>query len=326
MDDATFDRIVQTLQGAAGRRRALTTLAGAGLLGLATVWPDDASAKRRKRKKKKKKKTRKETVTLCRDEQTITVSAQQQAAQLAAGATLGACPPCLATTANLQEAIDAAPAGTTLRLCSGRRVLTSTVTISKNFTLLGAGSDKTILDGGNAVRVLLLTDGITVTVQDLTITRGLANGDFPDDRGGGIEGKKATLTLRGVAVTDCTATGDGGGIHTFVSTLRLEAGCRITGNTGRDGGGIFNNGSEVTVDASQVSNNTATSRGGGIFDLSGANTLTLSGRSTVTGNAALTSGGGIQVQGPVTITPGSRVVNNDPDDCAGPGIVTGTCG
>lgn len=324
MDDTTFDRIVQSLTSTTGRRRALTTLAGAGLLGLANAAPDNASAKRRKRKKKKKKQ-QKETVTLCRNEQTITVDKAQQNALLADGATLGACPPCLATTANLQAAIDASPAGTALRLCSGRRALTSTITIDKNFTLLGAGIDKTILDGSNAVRVLLLSDDITVTVQDLTITRGRADGDFPDDRGGGIEGQGATLTLRGVAVTACTALGAGGGIHTFIATLRLEAGCQVTGNTGNQGGGIFNNGSTVVVDASQVTGNTAINNGGGIFNL-GSNGLTLSGGSTVTGNAATVSGGGIQVQGPVTITPGSSVINNDPNDCAGPATITGTCG
>lgn len=324
MDDTTFDRIVQSLTTTTGRRRALTTLAGAGLLGLANATPDDASAKRRKRKKKKKKR-QKETVTLCRDEQTITVDKAQQNALLDAGATLGACPPCLATTANLQAAIDASPAGTALRLCSGRRALTSTVTIDKNFTLLGAGIDKTILDGGNAVRVLLLSDDITVTVQDLTITRGRADGVFPDDRGGGIEGKGATLTLRSAAVTACTALGAGGGIHTFSGSLRLEAGSRVTGNTGAQGGGVFNNGSIAVVNASQVTNNTATNNGGGIFNL-GGDGLTLSGGSTVKGNDATNSGGGIQAQGPVTITPGSSVINNDPDDCAGPAPITGTCG
>jgi hypothetical protein len=57
--------------------------------------------------------------------------------------------------------------------------------------------------------VLQIPGNATVTLQDLTITRGTATGSFPANAGGGIY-NLGTLTLVGVSVTKNTADLGGG--------------------------------------------------------------------------------------------------------------------
>jgi hypothetical protein len=171
---------------------------------------------------------------------------------------------CLPPTANLQGAIDAAPAGVTVTLCAGAWALTGTIRIARNLTLIGAGAGQSILDGGGAVRVLQIAAGTTVTVQDLTITRG------SDTLGWGIHTKGALRLVR-CAVTGNTATTQGGGIINFGALLLT--GTAVTGNSAQFGGGIFNDNGTVTLQAgSRVSGNTAIV-GGAISNLAGSVTV-----------------------------------------------------
>ena len=114
-------------------------------------------------------------------------------------------------TQGLQEAINQAAAGATLTLCAGTWSLSAEIIIAKDLTLRGAGAGQTILDGGNAVRVLQIALGATVTVQGLTVTKGEA--PVGDAFGGGIR-NEGTLTLVGASVTNNTAD-FGGGIANF---------------------------------------------------------------------------------------------------------------
>jgi predicted outer membrane repeat protein len=248
---------------------------------------------------------------------------------------------CLRSTANLQAAITVAAAGATLTLCPGTWNLTSTIAIAQNLTLVGAGVGQSILDGGNAVQVLKIDRDVTVTVQDLTITKGRATGSFfPEDVGGGIF-NAGTLTLVGVSVSvntagsgaiynanfgtltlqdsrvmGNTANHSGGGIYTL-GTVTLQAGSSVMNNTAtKNGGGIYNEHGTVTLQAdSSVSGNTSV-LGGGIVNRGG--TLTLQAGSSVTGNTALFGGGILndqQQQGTVTLEPGSSVTGNSLDNC-----------
>jgi hypothetical protein len=215
---------------------------------------------------------------------------------------------CLPDTADLQAAIDGAAAGDTIPLCAGTWNLTSTVSISKNLTVIGAGTGVggSALDGGNTVRVLDIADGATVTLQDLTITRGFLPVNGPG--GGGII-NAGTLTLRGVSVTG-NAAFYAAGIFNLYGTLTLQDGSSVTGNTSANtGGGIENGYGTVALETgSHVTGNTAASGGGGIFNSGGI--LTLRNDSSVTGNTSA-AGGGIHNQtGTVTLETGSSVSGN----------------
>lgn len=226
---------------------------------------------------------------------------------------------CLPATADLQAAIDAASLRATLRLCPGTWRLASTVKIAhKDVTLIGAGAEQTILDGGGTVRVLEEAADTLLRLQDLTITRGHAAGDYPANAGGGIF-NDGTLTLVGVAVTGNTAGIFGGGIYNRVGTMTLEGGSSVTGNTVVgigglvSGGGIYNDHGTVTLVDSSVSGNSATVTfsqppGGGIYNYWG--TVRLQG-STVSSNAAGSGGGIFNHDGSVTLEGGSSVTDNE---------------
>jgi hypothetical protein len=251
---------------------------------------------------------------------------------------------------SIQEAVDAAEDDETIRVCAGTWTLTSTIVVDTNLTLIGAGTNQTILDGNDSVRVLLHGDsGLSVqpttTVRDLTITRGRALGDGEEGWGGGIF-NHGTLTLTDVAVTDNTADSGGGcrneGTLNLVdssvtdnSTTFGAAGIfnhgfdgngaltlirsRVTDNicggdhTSGDGGGIYNYVGMVTMEESHVTGNTAHS-GGGIFNLGQGNVgsakITVKAGSTVSDNTA-NFGGGIRNNfGTLTLEPGSSVSGN----------------
>ena len=233
------------------------------------------------------------------------------------------------STQGLQEAIDAAKRGDTLTLCAGTWRLTKTVTISKTLTLIGAGAGQTILDGGNAVGVINVDRDPDATLQDLTITKGKAQ------IGAGIY-SWGNLMLLGVSVSGNTASSQGGGIFVDRGLATLDEGSRVSGNTARSGGGIYiNYGSSLALkDGSVVGGtggegNAASSNGGGIFNFGGH--ATLEEESRVTGNTAVSQGGGIYngefqhvsylYTGSVTLEgedPSPIVVSNCQDNCGGP--------
>ena len=174
------------------------------------------------------------------------------------GARLGSGAPCLPATTDLQAAIDGASPGATLTLCAGTWTLTRTVEITKNLTLIGAGTGQTIVDGGRqsargGVRVLAIAHGATVTVRDLTITNGVADDPRHLGNGGGIAvGTNCTLTLQHSSVTNNAATHDGGGLYVDSNGTLTLAGSSVTGNTALYGGGIYAFFGTVNLEASSV--------------------------------------------------------------------------
>ena len=234
----------------------------------------------------------------------------------------------LKPTDDLQAAIDAAAEDATLTLCAGTWALTETVVISKNLTIIGAGTGQTTLDGGDAVRVLWIDPGADVTLRDLTITKGHAASDrFPDNAGGGIS-NQGTLTLIGVSVTGNTGR-IGGGIYNGSGTVTLAANSSVSGNTANSlGGGIYTLEGMVTLQAdSQVSGNTARFGGGGIYNDEG--TVTIEAESRVSGNRATNYGGGIvNSDGTVTVASDALVCDNAPSTSQCHNIsstITGPC-
>jgi hypothetical protein len=255
---------------------------------------------------------------------------------------------CLSPTQDLQAAIQAAKPGATLVLCPGTWALSSTLLIKKDLTLLGAGADLTILDGGGqADTVVSIVDSdATVTVHGLTVRGGYerfygggiyntgkltlvdvnVTNNAVEEYGGGIMNYPfSTLSLVRSSVTNNTAGLSGGGIDNGGTLTLVDS--TVTGNTAqRKGGGIFNLGGTMTLQAgSSVTGNTAQEDGGGIYNSGGA--VTLKAGSTVMGNTAASEGGGIyNWPGTLSLEPGSSVTGNTPDDTCHVDFVTLTCG
>lgn len=215
----------------------------------------------------------------------------------------GAC--CLPDSADLQTAIDATAANGALTLCAGDWDLASTANVSKNLTLVGAGAAQTILDGGGAVRVLLVAASTLLRVEALTVRNGRAS------FGAGIFSDGAVV-LRDAVLTGNVADNQGGGVYSN-GNITLEAGSRVTGNSAIEGGGLRNNNSTVTLKAGSVVGGDTPQEanqavvGGGIGS---TGTVILESGSRVAGNIATIAGGGIYMNGSTTLQAGSEVTGN----------------
>ncbi|GEM_PF-1711866 len=169
---------------------------------------------------------------------------------------------CRTIAYTLGQAVD----GDTLYLASGTYT-EHDIVINKSVTIQGLnGAANTILDAGQAGRVLALPLGVTVTLDGLTIQNGLgALGGF----GGGIY-NNGTLTVQN---------------------------CILNGNAGPiSGGGIYNDGTLAVIN-SMLSGNTATMFGGGLYN-AGVMTVT---NSTLSGNFAGLGGGINNHDGTLTV-------------------------
>jgi hypothetical protein len=202
----------------------------------------------------------------------------------------------------VQGAIDQAQAGGTIYICPG--TYNESLTITKNLTLIGAGSgdgaEDTVLDADSSGRVVAihrdqLGNPAVVELQNIRITGGDATGeDLPD--GGGIYNKGGDLTLET---------------------------CGVSQNHASRGGGIFTEDGLVTITNSDVQSNSAVGQGGGIHN--GFGQVTLNGGSVMLNTAG--EGGGIYNDfGIVTLngtTVDNNFVNDSENNCAPPDSVTG---
>jgi hypothetical protein len=219
-------------------------------------------------------------------------------------------------------------------------------TLGASISIDGPGADLLTVrrDTGGDYRIFTLGGGTNVTISGLTITNGYAVGD--PGRGGGIYSAGATLTLANCVVTRNLAQGtageaEGGGLYGSGTII----GCRITNNTAIDthiagyGGGLYG---DFTIIDSTISDNYASgygaTYGGGIYTMSSSGVTvissTISGNhasfgggiagsglvlnSTLSGNDALASGGGIDAGATFTLI--SSTVSNNLAVSSGGGI------
>lgn len=181
---------------------------------------------------------------------------------------------------------------------SGDLDITDALTIEGNGSTVNANS----ID-----RAFSIQGNFAVTINNLTITGGLAQGFL--SLGGGIAIRGATVALNNCSVSgNSTATeggrrDDGGGIAvvgsfdapsgaTTLARLTLN-GSNVSGNASSNGGGIVCDLCALTITHSTISSNTASGDGGGIDLLGNASTMTMTG-SNLAGNSA-TRGGGLAV-------------------------------
>lgn len=179
--------------------------------------------------------------------------------------------------------------------------------VERDVSIIGAGADRTFLDGMSTGRVLVADVDSAVAISGVTITHGyFVAGSFIGRAG-------AVLTHGSMTLTDVVLTanngGDGGAVYS-AGDLLMER-CQVTGNTSNGyGAGIFNDGYPLDVPRktftmidSTVAQNTAGGQGGGIASQN--RTLTII-DSTFHGNSTTGPGGAIRNLSNV----GMRVVNS----------------
>ena len=327
MDHEAFDQIARLLARATSRRAAVSALlASAALRALPGAGAEEKHHRRKARRRKR----------------------QDRRQDRRPGSTPKDCDVCErgCRYASLQPAIDAAKAGDTIRICAGDYKSNRSVIIGRNLTLLGAGVEKTSLQGGGFVRVLDLAPNVVVTLRDLTVSGGVETQAARGGGGGILVRNAGTLTLErcrvagnaaptggGIGLRSASAltliesdvianaaTSGGGGLYVDEgATARLKAGSRVSDNTCRIfGGGIELIGGTAILEAgSGVTGNEAGIHGGGIDAASGS-IVTLEANSRVTDNSAGQDGGGLFANNAtVTIADTSIVTDNDPNNCGG---------
>jgi CSLREA domain-containing protein len=200
-------------------------------------------------------------------------------------------------------------------------------------TISGAGAAKTTINGGGLDRVFQVLPTGNATISGVTITNGfvaagtdygggglsnsgtlvlsncVVTGNHTENFGGGID-NSGNLKLIGTTVSHNTVSGgdfsNGGGIYNGPVAANPGADSLtllnsiIEDNSALDNGGGLNNNGPSALTNSIVRNNTAGS-GGGIFN-NGAGSLTLAQSAIVANTANSTVGGGIDNEGPATIT------------------------
>jgi hypothetical protein len=205
----------------------------------------------------------------------------------------------------LRTIVATAVAGDVVIVPAGTIVLAlGEIGLTTDLTIVGAGRDLTVLDGGGSSRVLNVAAGAEVVLSGMTIR----NGVRATGTGGGID-NLGTLTLVDANVEDCRSEAGGGisngagGVLTLQTvTIRRNSTAGLTAL----GGGILNFGT-MTIHESTVSGNTtggtsSSTNGGGIAN---AGTLTIV-NTTISGNTAVGAGGGgihhTPFAGPLTLS------------------------
>lgn len=221
-----------------------------------------------------------------------------------------------------------------------RETITQVVYISKTIIIQGGYTldfidppdpiaHPTTLDAQGQGRVLLITTGVTATIEGLRITGGkiagggggiyvagsnvtlnnntiISNTAFNDGDGGGLHLVDSTATLNGNTISANRASGEGGGLYMHGSRATLEDNT-ISANTAGDGGGICLWLSSVTLNGNTISTNVARDYGGGLYRHWGFAVLN---GNTFFANTADTYGGGLYLDGTSDTLNGNIILSN----------------
>lgn len=258
--------------------------------------------------------------------------------------------------AALQDAIDAATPGDTIKVAAGtytqlntRGGMTQTVYLSKTVTLRGGytapvfaeppdpAARPAVLDAGGQGRVVSIVGSVQPTLEGFHLRGGTA------DRGGGVylDGSDATLRTNtitgnsaewggGVWLGDSRATLDentvadnsalyGGGLVLWSSDATLT-GNRIASNVGSAGGGVFLSGSEAVLEANTIRSNTAGYGGGLVLTESDARLV----NNIVADNQATDDSSALYIQGSAPRLLHTTLARNQGGDGTGVTVSSGS--
>jgi hypothetical protein len=182
------------------------------------------------------------------------------------------------THTSIQDAIDSTTAGDTIEVCPGTYV--EPLLVHKNLTLLGVGGPSvTIIDGVSIqpASAVLVTTGVTATIQGFTITRGSGHrnpGRNIGAGGGGIT-NLGSLAVRNCLVTANSVTGHGfGGGILNLGNMSIESSEISENSVDYWGAGIANGepnefpATKLVIRNSLIANNDSNDSCGGLNDLS----------------------------------------------------------
>ena len=187
----------------------------------------------------------------------------------------------------------------------------------RNFTIFGLTvqhcGPNTALDGGSAIYFQAYnTLPSNVTLQNSRILENVTKQGAVYIAGTNVYGE-TTLNIIACVFNKNMATSDpGSGLATFRCVAVNISNSSFTENSAPNGGAIFADAVEMNIVDSTLENNVALSGYGGAIVLHNPplTTLNISGNTTISGNTAGTSGGGIHGCGVITISNSTKIENN----------------
>lgn len=300
MEGGSHEAITRLLAALATRRRLFQAIIASAWAGIGVLSPSGASPRRRHGKRKERRQRRR----------------ANRGHRPLGGANCDVCEDsgeCRFTS--IQAAIVAAtPANSAINVCKG--TYKERIVIDRNVSLVGIpdASGRPTIDAKGAGTTVTVNTGVAIAlIANFVITGGEA------ESGGGVV-NRGGLRLQSCEVSgnDATQTfGRGGGILNTQQGTLVVADTIIQMNAAKGdgglGGGIFNDQGQVTLSGCLVTDNDAKGFGGGILNSGGRLILQAT---RVTKNDA-SNGGGLfnQSAGQVTLGEGSRVFDNDPNNC-----------
>ncbi len=217
----------------------------------------------------------------------------------------------------IQAAIDAASEGSEIAVCAGDYDEVLSITTALTLTAPeGSGSTTITSDGDGPV---ITIDGGDVTIDGFTLYGGIG-ADDPDSTGLLVGGGVAVLGADTVTILDTTISDSladrGGGLYAVSGASLILSGVDIRDNEAGEGGGVYLAGASIVADAQvTVKKNTADSSGGGVMMTDGSS---WSGGS-ISNNTATLDGGGLYIEGAVTLEDVS--IDDNTADSTGGGAV-----
>ena len=165
--------------------------------------------------------------------------------------------------------------------------------ITSDLTITGAGAGVTIIDGGGLDRVFDIRSLGNLAMSNITVQGGDTTGS-----GGGLRvNSGGQLTLNNIRITGNQAD-QGGGLYNAGTAMLTDVEFLNNGSpTTATGGGIHNDG-DATLNRVTISGSQADS-GAGIYNDNSATNLSLT-NTTISGNTAASTGGGLYTRAPVT--------------------------
>lgn len=203
--------------------------------------------------------------------------------------------------------------------------------IAGNMTIKGPAGGIAI-SGNNAVQVMTVESGGTVTLDHLTISGGRSarygaiynagtltitdsrlSGNDAGDSGGAIYNDGGTLKVSNSSLSDNLSLTFGGAVDNVGGALTVTGSTLAGNSTGDSGGAIANRFGVVTLINSTLSGNSAGDLGGAIDNVGGTAAVT---NSTLADNSAGNSGGALYNSGFVKVR-GSILANSMGGNCDG---------
>ncbi len=199
--------------------------------------------------------------------------------------------------ATIKDALAATAAGGTIYLAEGGIMVTETITVDKNITLIGQGADKTFIDGDGQYSIMNLAAKTTVTIDGITFQNGYSTTNAV---GGAITTAAAALTIQNSAFVDNSVIAKhGGAIYSSTGKITIDNTDFLRNYAIQEGGAILYNGAGLTITDSRfignstndgVTNKNSRSTGGAIY----ANGTVTATNTLFAGNKVKGNGGALQ--------------------------------